>query len=375
LTKSKLLLQGGQQVINESELQELASFESQEKSVLSLYLNTDLTQQAKEKCKLVLRDLLERVKDSALDKDIAKVERFFDLEYDWQAKGVAIFSSVDQKFWRVYPLALPIENGAHTGDRLYLKPLTQLFDEYERYGVVLVDRESARFFLIHLGQIEEKSEWIGKDLKRHKQGGFAAARYQRHVDKQAEQNLKLAAEATTRFCKDNRCHRVILGGSDETLPQFRDMLPKALQKQIIGTLVVDMTAPATEVMERSAELIQAEERQRKQKLVEDLITAAAKGAGAVTGLADTFYVVHQGRVHTLIVEKDFEADGYLCDGCHYISAEPITKCPFCGGKPYLIHEAVNRIVHRVIEAGGTVEIVINNEALAKAGHIGAILRY
>lgn len=362
-------------MINESELQELTSFESKGSPVLSLYLNTDLTQQPKEQCKLVLRNLLGMVGDSASDKDVAKVERFFDLEYDWQARSVALFSSADQKFWRVYPLALPIESGVHTGDRLYLKPLTQLFDEYDRYGVVLVDRESARFLLIHLGQIEEKSEWIGEDLKRHKQGGFAAARYQRHVDKQAEQNLKLAAEATNHFCKENRCRGIILGGADETLPQFQAMLPKALQKQIIGTIGVDMTASATEVMERSAELIQAEERRREQKLVNDMITATAKGAGAVTGLADTFYVAHQGRVHTLVMEKDFEADGYLCDGCNYISAEPITKCPFCGGKPHLIHEAVNRVIQKVTEAGGKVETVTENEALAEAGHIGAILRY
>ncbi|MGC8787212.1 MAG: hypothetical protein ACP5Q1_07280, partial [Anaerolineae bacterium] len=81
------------------------------------------------------------------------------------------------------------------------------------------------------------------------------------------------------------------------------------------------------------------------------------------------------RVHILVVEKGFEADGYLCDGCQYISAEPIAKCPFCGGKLHKIHGAVNRVVQRVIEAGGKVETVSDNEALAKAGHIGAILRY
>lgn len=362
-------------MINESDLQELANFRSQGKPALSLYLNTDLTQQPKEQCKLVLRNLLQKVGGTASNKDSTKVERFFDLEYDWQAKSVALFSSADRKFWRVYPLALPIESEVHTGDRLYLKPLTQLFDEYDRYGVILVDRESARFLLIHLGQIEEKSEWIGQDLKHHKQGGFAAARYQRHVEKQAEQNLKLAAEATVRFCRENRCSGVILGGGDETVSQFQAMLPKVLQKQIMGTIGVDTTASATEVMVRAVELIQAKERRREQKLVDDMITATAKGAGAVTGLADTFYVAHQGRVHTLVVEKDFETDGYLCGGCNYVSAEPIAKCPFCGGKPELIHEAVNRVIQQIIETGGKVETVTDNEALAKAGHIGAILRY
>ncbi len=362
-------------MITEKELQELASFVSEGPPALSLYLDTDLTQQPKEKCKLILRDLLDKVKESASDKDVAQIERFFDLEYDWQAKGVAIFSAANQGFWRVYPLAAHIESEAHTGDKLYLKPLSHFLDHYDRYGIVLVDRESARFFLLHLGQIEEKSEWVGQDLKRHKQGGFAAARYQRHVDKQAEQNLKMAAEATMRFCQDNRCKGLILGGADETVARFRDMLPKVLQKQVVGTLVLDMIAPASEVMERATELIRSEENERQQKLVENVITAAAKGAGAVTGLADTFYVAHQGRVHTLVVERGFETDGYLCDGCQYVSAEPITKCPFCGGKPHKIHGAVNRVVQRVIEVGGKVETVTNSDALAKAGHIGAILRY
>jgi len=362
-------------VITENELQELASFEGKDTPALSLYLNTDLTQQLKEKCKLVLRDALQRVADTASPNDVAKVERFFDLEYDWRARGVAVFSAADKKFWRVYPLAVPVDSEAYSSDRLYLKPLTQLMDEYERYAVVLVDREGARFFLAQMGQIEEKSEWIGQDLKRHKQGGSAAARFQRHVDKQAEQNLKVAAEATVRFCKDHRCERIIVASSNETLPQFLAMLPKAVQKQVIGSLTLDMTAAPTEVMVRSAELIEAQKRERERKLVGDIITAAAKGAGAVTGLADTFYVAHQGRVHTLVVEKGFEADGYLCPGCNYVSAEPIRKCPFCGEQPQKIGGAVNRVIQEVIEAGGKVETVADNAALAQAGHIGAVLRY
>jgi peptide chain release factor subunit 1 len=361
-------------VINEKELQELTSL-STGAPVLSLYLNTDLSQQSKEKCKLVLRDLLERVKGTADAADVAKIDKFFDLEYDWQGKGVAIFSASASGLWRVYPLTVPIESEAHSGERPYLKPLAQVLNEFAGYGVVLVDREGGRFFVVHLGQVEEKGSWTGQDVKRHKQGGFSAARFERHADQQAQQNLKGVAEATVRFCADNLCNRLILGGSDETLPQFRKMLPKALQKQIVGTLSLDVTAPASEVMARSAGLIEAQEHENEQQLVKDLITAAAKGGGAVTGLADTFYVAHQGRVHTLVLERGFEANGYLCDGCGYVSAEPITKCPFCGGKPHPIEGAVNRLVQKVIESGGKVETVAANEALAKAGHVGAILRY
>jgi peptide chain release factor subunit 1 len=362
-------------VIDETELQQLASFRTKGSPVLSLYLNTDLTQQLKEQCKLVLRNLLDSVAESVSDGDRERVERFFDLEYDWQSRSVALFSSVAQGLWRVYPLAIVLDSEVHASDRAYLNPLTELLAEYDRHGVILVDRESARFLLIHMGQITEESEWVGEDLKRHKQGGFAAARYQRHVDKQAEQNLKLAAEAAVRFCKDNRCRGIILGGADDTLAQFQDMLPKAVQKTVVGTIAADMVDPRDDIMDRAVQLIRQQERRKEGKLVEQVITGAAKGAGAVTGLADTFYVAHQGRVHTLVVDKDFEAEGYLCDGCGFISAEPISKCPLCAGEPQKIGDAVNRVMQKVIESGGEVKVVGNSKALVDAGRIGAVLRY
>ncbi len=362
-------------MINENELRELAGFVSKGSPVVSLYLDTDLTQEPKEKCKLVLRELLESVQDVASEDDIAKVERFFDLEYDWQARAVAIFSAVDQDFWRAYPLAFAVESEVQAGDVLDLRRLAQLLGEHERYGVVLVDRESARFFLAHLGHIEETSEWVGQDLKRHKQGGFAAARYQRHVDKQAEQNLKFVAEATDRFCRDHECQRIILGGADETIAQFQPMMPKALRGKIMGTLPLDMTASPTEVLERTTELMESEEGERQQRLVEQLVTAAAKGGEAVTGLADTLYVAHQGRARTLVLEKGFEASGYLCADCGYVSVDPISSCPLCGGKPQRIADAVNRVMQQIILAGGSVETVTESKALAEAGHIGAVLRY
>jgi len=362
-------------VIDKAQLQELAAFETMGSDALSLYLNTDLTQQPKEKCRLVLRDLLQRVAASAAAEDLTRVERYFDQEYDWRTRGVAIFASARDDLWRVYPVAIPVTSEVYAGQKLYLKPLSDLLDEHGRYGVVLVDRESARFFLVYMGTIEEKSASLGDELKRHRQGGRAAARFQRRADKQAGQNLELAAEVLTDFCRESQCERLVLAGSEENVGRFRDMLPKAQRKHIVGTLVMDMEATVTEVRDRSIELMRSKKREREQQLVDDMITAAAKGGGAVIGLADTFHAAHEGRVHTLVVAKGFESAGYVCEGCGYISVEPLKKCAACGGEPLKVDDAVNRIVRRTIEVGGRVETIEDSQALAKAGQIGAILRY
>lgn len=362
-------------MLDQKQLRELAGFRSESGTVLSVYVNTDLTGQSKERARLVLREALERIRNQANAEDVSRIENYLDREYDWQPRALALFSAADDSLWRTFALPVAVQTEAHAGAVPYLKPMAQLLEDYSRYAIALVDREQVRLFLVQLGGIEEKEGWVGQEVKHHKQGGFSAKQYQRREDQLARQNLRQSAEATTRLMEQSHATGLILGDLGETLPRFREMLPKALQKRVIGTVALDMEAPLTQVREKATELISAGEQEQKARLVDEMITAAAKGAGAVTGLPDTFYVAHQGRVRTLVVERGFEAPGYLCDGCGYVSAEPIGKCPFCGGKPEPIADAVNRLVQKVIDSGAKVEVVAPSAVLTRAGHVGAILRY
>ncbi len=40
-------------------------------------------------------------------------------------------------------------------DTPYIAPLLEILDEYERYGVVLADKEQARLFTVFIGEIAE----------------------------------------------------------------------------------------------------------------------------------------------------------------------------------------------------------------------------
>ena len=100
-------------MFSEKDLQELIGFHSEESPVLSLYLDVDPTKRTTDEYKLVLRGLLKETSGQARRKDVGAVERYFDHEYDWQGKGVVLFSCLKQDFWRVYPLAVPVENHVH----------------------------------------------------------------------------------------------------------------------------------------------------------------------------------------------------------------------------------------------------------------------
>jgi len=362
-------------MFNGEDLRELVEFQGEGSPVVSLYLDTDLTHQTKEKCKLTLWELFRRLEEVPQE-DRKRVELFLDFEHDWQAKGIAAFSCQARDFWRLYPVAVPLANIAFVGERPNIKPLVTLLDEYKPSAVALVGRDRARFFVIRLGEIVEQEMMADEELpSRHKQGGWAAQRYQRHVDDHALRNLREAAELTAHFCQANECQRLILGATEQNTALFREMLPKSVQKLVVGEIRLDIEASASEVLLRSKHIFLAVEREREAELIEAMMSAAAAGGRGVTGLADTLAVAQEGRVQTLVVAAGYAAPAYRCSGCRYLTVQPLEECPFCGSEFEEIADAVNLIVRRVVEDGGRVEVVPDSEALRQAGEIGGLLRY
>lgn len=369
-------------MFREKDLHELMAYRSAGTPVLSLYLNVDPTQQKTDRYKLKLRSLLKEVSEKATAEDIAAIERYFDFEFDWQAKGVAAFSCHEEEFWRVYSLAVPVENRVYVYNRPYLKPLTDVLDAYGRYGVIVVDREGARFYTFNLGELEEATGVLGEEVKRLKHGGGASAGRRggmapagRREESVIHRNLKDVARSATDFFEKNEITRLVLGGTDETLAQFEEMLPQPVQDQVIGSFSISTDASEDEVQARSREVIETVAQEREAERVEQLIAGWKRGSGGVVGLADTLMALQEGRVGILLLSAGYEASGYRCQHCHYLTLKESEQCPLCGGEMELIPDVVDNAVHRALNQDVEVEIVRGIEDLVEIGSIGGILRY
>ncbi len=371
-------------MFDEQDLSELVSFRSERSPVLSVYLNVDPTQLSSEQYKLALRSLLKEVSEGAKTADIEAVERYFDFEYDWQGKGVVVFSCQDPVFWRSYTLAVPVHNRAYVSHRPYIKPLTDVLDAYGRYCVVLVEQTGARMFLFSLGELEETTGLLGEEVRRTKHGGASGvagmrggmtARTARREEAVVQRNLKEIAEATEAFCAGNGCRRLVLGGSEANVSQFRATLSKSIQDKVIGAITVDLAAPVAEVRERSMELIEEVAERREVELVQDMISGWKRRVGATAGLSDTLASVQEHRAGMLLIAAGYEDAGFRCQNCRYLMLTGREECPLCGGVVEHVDDLVETLTHRALEQGIEVEIVRDNKALEEAGSIGALLRY
>jgi len=366
-------------MLTERDLQELLDYQPNH-PVLSLYLNTDPSEGNADAYRLRLRTLL---KDVPLSEDIQAIERFFSSEYDWSGRSVAVFSCAPEDFFRAYPLAVPVRSHVRVGERPHVKPLANLLDSFGGYGVALVDKQGARLFRFHLGELVEQEGVLGETVRRTKRGGASAMPGRRggtagqtnYVEQVVERNMKDAADFAARFFAENNVRRVLIGGTEDNIAQFRSLLPKAWQSLVVGTFAMSMAASQGEVMERAMQIGQAADQRREAHLVESMITGAAKGQAATTGLDDTLRAVHEGRVQTLILEDGFRSPGYRCQGCGYLTAHRIAVCPFCGATFDQIPDAVEMAVHGVMRQGGDVEVLQPGQVAHDFGKIGALLRY
>ncbi len=366
-------------MFTEKEIRELLDV-STGKPVLSVYLNTDPTAGNADSYKLRLRNLLKNI---GLTDDVQVVENFFSNEFNWVGRGVAVFSCTSCDLFKTYSLAIPIQDLAVAGDQPAITPLIDLLDDFGGIGVALVDKQSARLFNFHVGELIEQEEITGEEVKHVKLGGASSfpgrrggqAGQTRHQETLVERNIKELAELASRFFEKNHIRRVLIGGTDETIAQFQAALPKSWQALISGTFPMSMTANNLEVLAKAIRVGQESHLKHEQSQVSDLITLASKGGNAIIGLENVLQSIFQDRVHTLIVNDDFKQPGKICPSCNWMTGGKVKTCRNCTEPTQPVEDVVEIAVNQVWKLGGSVVITSNNSQLAQAGGIGAMLRY
>jgi peptide chain release factor subunit 1 len=352
---------------------------SAEGQVLSVFLDTDPTKMNTDAIKLQLRSMLKTID---LPNDVQAVEDYVNLDYDWSAKSLAMFSDQAADVFQAYPFNVSLPDKVFVDVKPVVRPLVRLLDSFTGWSVVLVDKQGARLFHFDLGELAELDLITGDEVKQTKRGGGDAMSGRKgggnasaNVENIIEKNIKEVVDSAIAFFTAHHVRRIMIGGTDDNIARFKDELPKAWQSLVVGEFPMSMTAGHVEVLEQATQEAQTAQRKRNKALVEQAFTLNAKGSNGVTGLIDTLNAIHEGRVKTLLVMQNFEQKGYRCGGCGYLTTQSLEKCPFCGGKFEQIDAAVEMAVREALQKNADVKVIAENEPLEEAGSIAAILRY
>jgi peptide chain release factor subunit 1 len=310
----------------------------------------------------------------SLKADIEHIRLYTDQELVRDgAHGLAVFADELDNLWRPLTLTESVADTVKVNAELFLTPLVPLVGRGEGALVVVVGRERGELFRLRGGRLEPLAELTEEQPRRHDQGGWSQANYQRHIDQLAQEHLQRVAAELERRVR-GRSERVVVVTTEEARSAFADLLPKGLQRAIVGWTTAEAHAGPAELLAAAAPVLEASRAREEEQALERWREEAGRNGRAASGWETTLEAASDGRVDLLLYRNGIRHVAFRCPSCGRLAVEDGT-CPLDGSRLEETDEGLDLAVHQTLSNGGTVWAVTQRGDLDPVEGIGALLRY
>jgi hypothetical protein len=367
------------------QLRSLAELRLDRPVVLSLYLNLDPSQFATPPArKTSVRSLIDeaerRVRERnglthddkmTLQATLERATAF--LENDLPSDGahaLALFASERTGLFEALKLPRAVPNRVAIGHSPLVGPLARLARR-ERWCVTLVNRRDARIFRGGPDGLREVQQIHDDVSGQHDQGGWSQARYQRGIEKEKDDHLKVTCDALLRHFKRQPFERLIVGGPREVVTDFEQKLHHYLSERLAGRIEVDVEhSNADHVLEAARPLIEELEQKREAEALEKV------GERGVAGLENVLPPLNERRVEVLILDEQFGGvPGVQCLEDGWLGLEG-DRCPADGSELVQLEDVTEAMIELTVQqAADLLAVRHERESLEGIGGAAALLRF
>jgi peptide subunit release factor 1 (eRF1) len=240
---------------------------------------------------------------------------------------------------------------------------------------VLTDTNTARIFVVGLGQVIDTEEVKGKKVHRVKVGGWSQARYQRRVGNAHQEHVKEVIERLSQIVLEDKVSHIILAGDQVVIPLLQAELPQDLVP-MVEVMKLDIHASEQDVLAATLEKLQFQEARTAEEKVDRLMQQYRARGLAVVGPQETLEALANGQVEELLISGALEETHPAPEEVRAILAPEIpdsageTKSeePRQASLPDLL-------VTKAKQTGATVTFMEDTALLESIGGVGAFLRW
>ena len=370
-------------------LRELAGFRAEKGCAISLYVDLDPSEaptatDASTRINSLLHDgeqrteanrELARDQREALRADLVRIREFFQGDFDRDgARGLALFCAGLDNYWHPLPLADPVADRISVSREFYLAPLVPLVGRGDGALVAFVSRERGDVFRLRAGRLEELAHQFDETPGRHDQGGWSQARFQRHIDKLAEDHFRRVAELLDRQIRRLQSPRIVVIAGEENRAEFDDVISNEAKNAIVGWTQAEAHATPAELLEAARPILEDWHARQEQNAADRWREESGRGGRAASGWPATLEAASDGRVELLLFQDGADRAAWQCPQCGRVSAEG-GSCPLDGTRMEERDDGLNLAVHQTLAHGGSVLALRHHQDLEPVEGIGALLRY
>ena len=288
-------------------------------------------------------------------------------------RAVAVFACQPAGLLEVVSLRHPIASRVVLDDSPYVEPLVHAGGA-ERWCVLLANRRAARLFVGDGDELEETDRIEDDVHRRHDQGGWSQANYQRSIDKEVEDHLVGTAAVAFELYKRRGFDRVLVGAPDELVADLEAKLHPYLRERLAGRVSCDVEHSSLDAVRAcAAQRIEEHASGLEREALDRLAQGVGTGDRGAAGLAGVLAALNEARVEVLLVARGMTAAGF-CDpdtGLLYARVEDVPD----GATATPVADIVEKGIEKAIEQSAEVMGIRHHDDLGPLGGIGAILRY
>jgi peptide chain release factor subunit 1 len=309
-------------------LRRVAEVESPDAPVLSVYLDLRPEAQGDDPGRrsglTVLRDRLREIArdqdehapaGTSLASDMERLEAFIDARMDELrgAEGLAVFACDAVGLWETVTAPVPFETRASVGPTADLFGLAGLLDDSRTAVVAVADTNTCRLFVTRRGALVEGTglDEPPDEHRRHAQGGWSQARYQRHIDMQDRRFASEAADAISGLVERVNARHLILAGDERTIAVLEPELPEAVRARLDHVERINLRATGDDVAEEVAPILGALRVEAEQEAADRAIAGFRAGDLGTVGIDRVAEALERGQVHELVVDEEADLDETL----------------------------------------------------------------
>ncbi|MBV9603911.1 MAG: hypothetical protein JO027_02320 [Solirubrobacterales bacterium] len=294
------------------------------------------------------------------------------------AGALGVFCSGQDELFEVIQLSRPVPGRVVIGRSPYVEPLVTALQR-RRWLVALVSRRAGRVLGGAVDSLREHANFDEYVHGQHDQGGWSQARYERSIEKDTDDHLRRVAEGVNQRFREERFHRVALGGPVEIVPRLEAFLSAEVKACLApGRIEVDLSSAGDEEIGHAlAQLVLDDEKQCEREALDRLAAGVGSGGRGVGGPESTLEALNERRVQTLLLEPGFDRRGSRCQSCGLLMLEEPQggRCPADGGPLEALEHMREAAIEATLAQGGDVMVVRHHPDLGPLQGIGAILRF
>ena len=376
------------------QLDKLAQFEPAPYPVVSLYLNTQADHTGRDRHHAFVRsELKARIQTYAvgsperdsLDRDMERIATYLDNELKPSTNGLAIFACSAGELFEAVQLSAPIDDHwLSIGDTPHLYPLARIESQHPRYAAVVADTNRARILVFAAAELVAERAVNGQKTRRSQQGGWAQARFQRHIENYHLQHVKEVIDALEHIVQREGIEHVFFAGDEVALPLFREQLPKALAEKVVDHLRLEAHATASDILSVTIDAMKLVNERTDREKVEAAIDGYRSGGLGTVGPERTLDALVKGQVDELLISARLGAlAAPIAGASEAASLDESILTPAvaveAGGEPAAADPRVVRLaeelVRRAKATGAGVVFVEDASLLEEYGGVAALLRF